>query len=265
MDGKPAVVMDMDVASIRAGFAGEQAPRWSATTSARMPGGPSKLTPDWGAYEGLLYQAFKNMNVSSEERPLFMVLRSSMPKTNLENVTRIAFETFSVPGFFAQNTASAVLAWQRKDTGVVVDNGVVVNNGVVVHVGAGEAQVDPVYQQRLMAHAVMLEKYADEQQLATQTYNAIMKTEPDIRSTLFGNIVLVGEIDGKIATPVKDRIKALAPSNTVVNVTVPGDPRNAAWIGASFAASIPSTVNEVIFKWEYDESSPAIVHSRWSV
>ncbi|URL59891.1 hypothetical protein IM816_07325 [Luteibacter flocculans] len=242
MDGKP-VVIDIDVASIRAGFAGEETPRWSATTLDRMPGGSSsrKEAVNWDAYEHLVAQAFSKMDVLPDERPLFTVWRPLMLKADLEKITQIAFETFNVPGFFAQSRAAAVLTLQGAST------------GVVVHVGAGEMEAAAVKHNEVVLHAVLRENYAGGQQLATLTYNVIKKTDDEVRSALLGNIVLAGEIDEKIAASLKEGIKALAPPNTVINLSTPANSRNASWLGGSIEALIRSDQNGFISRAEYRE------------
>jgi len=241
MDGKP-VVIDIDVASIRAGFAGEETPRWSATTLDRMPGGSSsrKEAVNWDAYEHLVAQAFSKMDVLPDERPLFTVWRPLMLKADLEKITQIAFETFD-------DTRGRALQRQYRCCPALCEK------TRDVHVGAGEMEAAAVKHNEVVLHAVLRENYAGGQQLATLTYNVIKKTDDEVRSALLGNIVLAGEIDEKIAASLKEGIKALAPPNTVINLSTPDNSRNASWLGGSIEALIRSDQNGFISRAEYRE------------
>ncbi|KAK5576962.1 hypothetical protein RB653_001899 [Dictyostelium firmibasis] len=95
------------------------------------------------------------------------------------------------------------------------------------------------------------------------TYNSIMKCDVDIRKDLYGNVVLSGgtTMFPGIADRMNKELTALAPSTVKINVDAPPEPKYSAWIGGSILASL-STFQGWIYKEEYDESGPSIVHKK---
>jgi len=94
-------------------------------------------------------------------------------------------------------------------------------------------------------------------------YNAIMKTDSDIRSNLFGNVVLSG---GSTLFPgFVDRLqKELSELTSKCQVKVIATPERkfAPWIGGSILASLESFQPSFITKGEYEETGPTIVHRK---
>ncbi|ESQ47272.1 hypothetical protein EUTSA_v10028132mg [Eutrema salsugineum] len=96
------------------------------------------------------------------------------------------------------------------------------------------------------------------------TYNSIMKCDVDIRNDLYHNIVLSGGstvLRGINERMIKD-IMALQHRKTMVKVVAPPERKYSVWIGGSTLASLATFQEMWISKAEYEESGPAIVHSK---
>nr|GMD67112.1 actin [Ipomoea batatas] len=96
------------------------------------------------------------------------------------------------------------------------------------------------------------------------TYNSIMKCDVDIRKDLYGNIVLSGgtTMFGGIADRMSKELTALAPSSMKIKVVAPPERKYSVWIGGSILASLSTFQQMWIAKAEYDESGPSIVHRK---
>jgi len=95
-------------------------------------------------------------------------------------------------------------------------------------------------------------------------YTSIMKSELDLRSELYKNIVLSGgsTMFPHIADRMKKEMVALAPKTMTIKIHAPEERKYSVWIGGSILSSL-STFDEMwITKAEYDESGPGIVHKR---
>jgi len=93
-------------------------------------------------------------------------------------------------------------------------------------------------------------------------FNSIEKCDIDIRKDLYANIVLSGGntlIPG-IADRLKKEIISLAPPSMKVNVIAPPEREFSTWIGGSILASLSTFERMWIYKREYEECGPAIVH-----
>eukprot|EP01125_Pyxidicula_operculata_P016481 TRINITY_DN567_c0_g1_i1.p1 TRINITY_DN567_c0_g1~~TRINITY_DN567_c0_g1_i1.p1 ORF type:complete len:388 (+),score=43.21 TRINITY_DN567_c0_g1_i1:57-1166(+) len=94
-------------------------------------------------------------------------------------------------------------------------------------------------------------------------YSSIMKCHVDIRTELFNNIVLSGGstmFDG-IASRLQKELTCLGPSSNV-KITAPPERRYLVWIGGSMLASLPTFQQMWIFKDEYSDSGPSLVHRK---
>nr|CAD2161643.1 unnamed protein product [Meloidogyne enterolobii] len=96
------------------------------------------------------------------------------------------------------------------------------------------------------------------------SFNSIMKCDTGIRKELFTNIVLSG---GTTMYPgfsdrMQKEITDLTPRTMNINIIAPPDRKYTAWIGGSVLASLSTFQNMKIFKDEYEESGPAIVHQK---
>eukprot|EP00003_Mantamonas_plastica_P028018 TRINITY_DN6181_c0_g1_i2.p1 TRINITY_DN6181_c0_g1~~TRINITY_DN6181_c0_g1_i2.p1 ORF type:complete len:188 (-),score=36.19 TRINITY_DN6181_c0_g1_i2:112-675(-) len=95
-------------------------------------------------------------------------------------------------------------------------------------------------------------------------YNAITKVDTDIRSDLFGNILLSGgnTMFSGMCERVQRELLNLAPSNMKVKVVAPPERKYSVWIGGSILASLSTFHQMWISKQEYDEFGPSVVNRR---
>ena len=96
------------------------------------------------------------------------------------------------------------------------------------------------------------------------TFNAIMKTDVDIRKDLYNNIVLSG---GSTMFPgLEDRVtkevKNAAPDSMTIKVIAPQDRKYSVFTGGSILSSLKTFEEMWIKKEEYDEAGPGIVHEK---
>jgi len=96
------------------------------------------------------------------------------------------------------------------------------------------------------------------------TYNSIMKCDIDLRTSLYGNIIMSGGttmFPGIVDRMYKELIN-LAPSTVRVKIVAPPERKYSVWVGGSILASLRSFQQNWLAREEYDESGPSIVHKR---
>jgi len=96
------------------------------------------------------------------------------------------------------------------------------------------------------------------------TANCITACPIDVRRELYRNIVMSG---GTTMFPgIRDRleneVKKLAPAKMNVKVTASPQRRYLVWMGAAIVANLSSFPDMLIWKQEYDEVGPGIVHMK---
>jgi len=96
------------------------------------------------------------------------------------------------------------------------------------------------------------------------TYDCIQGCDIDVRRDLFKNIVLSGgtTMFPGIQARLTKEIQALAPQKIDVKVTANPARRYIVWMGASIVAQLSSFQKMLIWKSEYDELGPSIVHKK---
>ena len=102
--------------------------------------------------------------------------------------------------------------------------------------------------------------------LAQHVYTAIMRCDTDApsRKECFADIVLTGgnTLWPGMAERLTKELTALAPPRMKVNVVAPPERHHSVWAGGSVLAALETFKAMWITKAEYDESGPAIVHSK---
>ncbi|KAM6513086.1 actin [Fusarium solani] len=95
-------------------------------------------------------------------------------------------------------------------------------------------------------------------------FNAIMKSDVDIRKDLYGNIIMSGgtTMYPGIADRMNKEIVGFAPSSVKVKIVAPPERKYSVWIGGSILASLSTFQQMWITKQEYDEAGPSIVHRK---
>lgn len=93
------------------------------------------------------------------------------------------------------------------------------------------------------------------------TYESIMKCDADIHKDLWDNIVLSGgtTMFPGIADRLQKELTNLAPSMKV-QIVAPPERKYSAWIGGSLLSSLSTFQQKWIYKRDYDECGPQIVH-----
>ncbi|CAB1313432.1 unnamed protein product [Coregonus sp. 'balchen'] len=96
------------------------------------------------------------------------------------------------------------------------------------------------------------------------TYNGIMKCDIDIRKDLYANNVLSGgtTMYPGIGDRMQKEITALAPSTMKIKMIAPPERKYSVWIGGSILASLSTFQAMWISKDEYEEAGPSIVHRK---
>jgi actin-related protein len=175
-DGAIVVVIDCGTSMCKAGFAGDDAPRSLFAPIVGRPklpgimvGADQKdtyvgdeavakrgvlsmsghtiergLVTNWSDMEKIWHHIFYNeLRVAPEEHPVLLTEAPLNPKANRERMTRIMFETFSVPALYIFEQAVLALFASGRTTGCVIDS------------GEDRTHVVPIYEGHIIEHAVV--------------------------------------------------------------------------------------------------------------
>jgi len=96
------------------------------------------------------------------------------------------------------------------------------------------------------------------------TFKSILRSDIDIRKSLFNNIVISGGTTMFQGLPqrVQQEITALAPDSMNVKVIAAPERKYSVWIGGSILSSLSTFEEMWVRKEEYDEAGPSIVHRK---
>eukprot|EP00567_Pseudictyota_dubia_P015392 CAMPEP_0197444576 /NCGR_PEP_ID=MMETSP1175-20131217/10024_1 /TAXON_ID=1003142 /ORGANISM="Triceratium dubium, Strain CCMP147" /LENGTH=403 /DNA_ID=CAMNT_0042975393 /DNA_START=65 /DNA_END=1276 /DNA_ORIENTATION=- len=103
---------------------------------------------------------------------------------------------------------------------------------------------------------------SEEDGVADLLVNSIMKSDLDLRPTLFSQIVLSG---GSTLTPgfgdrLLSEVRSRAPSHTRIRISAPPERIHSAWVGGSILASLATFKNMWVTAAEYEEYGNSILH-----
>lgn len=283
MDSK-VIVMDISPATIQAGWRGEAVPSVDLPVPEKLFNGQGEVV-EWGAVSALLDTVLldKFKWSDNDEVTIMYVVPSLMPKAGKEKLLQLSFDDdkYRLKGVFLKSAASAILFSLDRTKTTLEGKAVPEVTGVAIRADKKTAiiRVDPVFRDSLLPHASQRlsrnswEGSFDPQLalsddsiniLADTIVQAVQRTDVDIRSLLYKNLVLSGSRvnESGFYEKLKKSITEKAPKGVLIGMTLDPKPESAAWRGAAMYAASEGFVEGAVTKQGYDENSPSIVHRK---
>lgn len=139
-----SIVIETGSGWVRAGFAGEDAPRvvFPAVVGNRYPI-KHGVVANWDDWETLIRKAYDELGVSSSDYPVLFDEVPLNPKANREEMTRRAFDNLGVPNMYVAIDAVLSLYASGRTT------------GIVLHSEDGVSHTVPIYEGYALPHAII--------------------------------------------------------------------------------------------------------------
>lgn len=128
-----------------------------------------------------------------------------------------------------------------------------------------DGQTVTVSDERYMAPEILFQPSligSEEVGVASALVDSIMKSDLDLRPTLFSQIVLAG---GSTCTPgfgdrLLSEVRALSPVHTRIRISAPPERVHSAWMGGSILASLATFKDMWVTREEYEEHGVNVLH-----